>query len=263
MAAFLKKLGPLHDWRILDYGCGPGGIALVLAQHGAMVVAADRQQHRVETVRQRAKDAGLTGLTAVHVSDASDFAPGSFDLVILNGVLEYLGEGAPDPRGAQCRTLAKLRHLLKPGGLLYVGIENRLYPFYLPRDPHSGLPLTSMAPRWMANLVSYILKRKPFTQYIHTARGLERMHAEAGFSSTRLYIPLGTYQYPVAFAPDNADGATMRQILADGRRAPMTDEYRGRTFGRLPSVKLAMLQSLAALRLLRWFAPGFVAISRR
>lgn len=213
-------------------------------------------------MRRRAEDAGLS-ITAVHATDAAAFDAESFDVVILNGVLEYLGEGAGDPQGAQRAALREFRRLLKPGGLLYVGIENRLYPFYLPRDPHSGLPLTSMAPRWLANVVSYALKRKPFTQYIHSAWGLERLHEEAGFSRTDLYVPVCTYQYPVLFVKDDADGATMRRTLDEASQAPMTAEYRRKTFGRLPGLKAVMLQATAAAGLLRWFAPSFVAVSRR
>src|SRR5258708_40339964 len=78
---------------------------------------------------------------------ALPFGPESFDLVAMNGVLEWVAEGQPgDPGDLQERALKKVCGLLRPGGALYIGVENRICPEYYIGylDPHCGLPFVTV-----------------------------------------------------------------------------------------------------------------------
>src|SRR4030065_2206102 len=70
------------------------------------------------------------------------FPDNSFDLVVANGVLEWLGlsDYSRNPRQVQQEFLKEARRVLKPGGCLYVGTENRFgISFFAGARDHSGL----------------------------------------------------------------------------------------------------------------------------
>ena len=57
-----------------------------------------------------------------------------FDLVVCNGVLEWIGviNDTVEPREAQIAFLQEVKRVLSRRGCLYVGIENRFgLPFFL------------------------------------------------------------------------------------------------------------------------------------
>ena len=98
--------------RVLDLGCGPGTIAMGLADavspgelHGV-----DIDESQIELARAAA-EAGGHANAAFHVGDATDlqFDDGLFDAVHCHTVLSHI----PDTAAA----LAEVRRVLRPGGL--------------------------------------------------------------------------------------------------------------------------------------------------
>ena len=80
---------------------------------------------------------------------ALPLAENSFDLVIVNGVLEWVGEWdlTVDPRTVQVNFLKKILRLLKDDGILLIGIENRIgWGLFLGGEDHSGMAYTSLVP---------------------------------------------------------------------------------------------------------------------
>ncbi|MBI5007556.1 MAG: class I SAM-dependent methyltransferase [Nitrosomonadales bacterium] len=99
------KVGP--DARVLDIGCGNGGLLLALREQGfSQLTGMDPSSACVAHLQER-------GLAAMH-GCLGDPPSGRerFDLIILSHVLEHL----LDPRSA----LSSLRELLNPGGHIYV-----------------------------------------------------------------------------------------------------------------------------------------------
>src|ERR1019366_6661450 len=87
---------------------------------------------------------------------ALPLADKSFDLVVCNGVLEWVGEWdlQGDPRSAQLRFLRSICRLLKDDGGLVIGIEIRIgYDNFLGRLDRSGLPYTGLVPRRLASFL--------------------------------------------------------------------------------------------------------------
>src|SRR5437764_10900547 len=75
------KLGDLRGRRVLDYGCGHGMAAVVLARAGAAVTAFDLSPGYVDEARERAAACGVAIECVVADGDELPFPAASFDAV--------------------------------------------------------------------------------------------------------------------------------------------------------------------------------------
>lgn len=104
--------------RVLEVGCGSGLILFALAPHCAEYAASDFSAATVEKVGRIAAAQGLAQVRVRH-GEAADFtgvAPGSYDLVVINSVVQYFS--GPE------HLLAVLRGAVvatAPGGTIFVG----------------------------------------------------------------------------------------------------------------------------------------------
>jgi SAM-dependent methyltransferase len=78
------------DGTIVDYGCGPGWIAILLAQHGAKhIIGVDNAPAQIAIARRKAEEAGQTN--KIDFIDTIDpLALQSADAVVIHGVLHHL-----------------------------------------------------------------------------------------------------------------------------------------------------------------------------
>src|SRR6266851_2721146 len=122
MSRFLDPAG--H--RVLEVGCGTGGISLHLASRGMIVAAVDKQQYdsaALAAAREYAKAHSLQVDIELADAVALPFRDRTFDCVVCSSVVEHL----EDPRGAMC----EMGRVLKPGGLAFVD-----FPLF--RGPYGG-----------------------------------------------------------------------------------------------------------------------------
>jgi ubiquinone/menaquinone biosynthesis C-methylase UbiE len=113
-----RKLAERHPGVVLDWGCGWGQMTALLREIGVDVVAFDyREGLESPTTEQLARFPEIeVHLTAEPVE--LPLEDDSFDTVLSCGVLEHV----PDPEGS----LAELRRVLRPGGMLYItNLPNR------------------------------------------------------------------------------------------------------------------------------------------
>ena len=184
---------------MLDLGCGWGAVSIALARSCGEVASLDLTRERVLSLKALAKFEGLDNLTFVHGGDgALPFPDGHFDAVVLNGVLEWVPENrVGDPRQVQIGFLREAARTLKPNGVLYVAIENRLAARYVvKREDHVGLYWSSFMPRRVSNAYSRLMRGKPYRTYTYSIQGYQRLFAAAGLRSTRFVCPLPDYRYP-------------------------------------------------------------------
>lgn len=142
-ALFLDLLSIPRNGVFLDVGSGWGQVAIPLSKGGhvfCLDVTLSRLNILMEIARQ--EDARLHYICGDFRT--FPFEPQQFDLVIFNGSLEYLAMDAVDLpfQDAQLAALKKACEILKPGGAVYVGIENSLGLKYLlgAPDDHTGIP---------------------------------------------------------------------------------------------------------------------------
>jgi SAM-dependent methyltransferase len=177
--AFLDRAGVLLKGRILDAGCGGGGMPLSLAEEAALVVGIDPAE--------RFQDAGVRlgrerSLTNLHFALADGmylpFAGASFDLVLSHAVIEHVAD-AP-------LYLREAARVLAPGGRMYLSTAPYLSfaGAHLPRLK-VPVPLHLLAGRRVAFATfQFLARRAPWTlkepanenSFIKAARRGEKKH---------------------------------------------------------------------------------------
>ncbi|MDP2812791.1 MAG: class I SAM-dependent methyltransferase [bacterium] len=204
------------DWRfnvpvdknfmVLDTGAGMGRITLPLAKVVKRVVAFDASLSRMQFLQRRLKEEGLNNVDLL-VADFFDLplADASFDLIVMNGVLEWVGKTNffKDPQAAQLASLKICLRLLKPGGYLYIGIENRWALSYLRGFDHSGLRYTGYMPRFLASWYCQLRGRGKYDTYTYSRSGYEKLITQAGFTKENIqfFLPYPGYNVPRIVVP--------------------------------------------------------------
>jgi len=111
--AFLDRAGVVLRGRILDAGCGGGGMPLSLAEHAADVVGIDPIDRFGKAGVTLAHERGIANLHFAQADGmALPFRNGAFDLVLSHAVIEHV----PDAT----LYLSECRRVLKPDGHCYL-----------------------------------------------------------------------------------------------------------------------------------------------
>ncbi|HEX6230842.1 MAG TPA: cyclopropane-fatty-acyl-phospholipid synthase family protein [Actinomycetota bacterium] len=108
-----RKLGLEPGMRLLDVGCGWGGMAVHAARHhGVHAVGITLSRRQVEWAEKAVAEAGLADRAQVRLQDYRDVRDGPFDAISSIGMFEHVGL-------SQLRVyVGRLRRLLRPGGRL-------------------------------------------------------------------------------------------------------------------------------------------------
>ncbi|HSK25832.1 MAG TPA: cyclopropane-fatty-acyl-phospholipid synthase family protein [Jiangellales bacterium] len=108
-----RKLGLREGMRLLDVGCGWGGMAMHAArEHGVQVLGVTLSRAQAEWARDAVAEAGLDKLVEIRHGDYRDVRESGFDAVSSIGLTEHVGLHQL-PRYA-----THLRDRLRPGGRL-------------------------------------------------------------------------------------------------------------------------------------------------
>ena len=218
---------------ILDIGAGWGAIASALGGEFKRVVAVEGVLERAKFIQTRVGQLGLENVTPICASFTRlPLGHGQFDAIVLNGVVEWvpLATLSGDPRQIQLDFLRRVRQLLKPRGLVCVGIENRVGWALLRGAPdHSGLPYTSMMPRRLAAI--WCRRRSDayrsdanvgYRTYTYSLPGYRKLFSEAGFTKVEVYHAWNGYNKPTVLLPLADD----RALRAFYRRRTTTSSLR-------------------------------------
>jgi cyclopropane-fatty-acyl-phospholipid synthase len=122
-----RKLGLEPGMRLLDIGCGWGGMILHAAEHhGVEAVGVTLSARQAEWAEKRIADAGLSDRVRVRLEDYRDIADGPYDAISSIGMFEHVG------LSQLAVYFEKVHSLVRPGGrLLNHGISRP--PFERPR----------------------------------------------------------------------------------------------------------------------------------
>jgi cyclopropane-fatty-acyl-phospholipid synthase len=107
-----RKLRLREGQRLLDVGCGWGGLVIYAAQRygvRALGVTLSREQHALAA--ERVREAGVEHRVEVRIQDYRDLREEPFDRVASVGMFEHVG------RRRLPEYFARVHGLLKPGGL--------------------------------------------------------------------------------------------------------------------------------------------------
>ena len=152
--------------RLLEIGCGSGGIAHYFATHPSLqctVTAVDVHDNR--QVRDGYVYHSVQGVQL-------PFDDQQFDAFISNHVIEHVGDAA-----AQLVHLQEIRRVLAPTGKAYLAVPNR----WMLTEPHYRLKFLSWLPHaWRSPYLRWMGKGEVYDCEPLQMHELERMLAAAG-----------------------------------------------------------------------------------
>lgn len=154
--------------RLLEVGCGSGGISHYFASHPSIefeVDAVDVADSRSITDGYHFQKVAGTELP---------FDDGTFDVVISNHVIEHVGEHED-----QLHHLRELSRVLRPEGICYLAVPNR----WMIVEPHYRLAFLSWLPVSMRSTYLKWRGRGEFYDCVPLEMGLlEEMLGKTGFT---------------------------------------------------------------------------------
>jgi SAM-dependent methyltransferase len=198
IATDIRAYVPSPAASVLDYGCGEASSADLLAGtcgHLTMVEAAPNVRAAL-----KARHAGHAKISVLTPDEAAALPAGSFDLIVLHSVAQYLSAAEFD------RLLKIFRALVKPDGLVIIGDvvpPNLAAPaaaFALLRFAIANGFFWAAVGGLMRIFVSDYLRLKKthgLSHYTETAM-LERLRA-AGYSAERAPRNIGHNQWRMTF----------------------------------------------------------------
>jgi cyclopropane-fatty-acyl-phospholipid synthase len=120
-----RKLALEPGMRLLDVGCGWGGMAMHAARHhGVRAIGITLSRSQQELASKRVAEAGLSDVVEIRLQDYRDVADGPYDAISSIGMFEHVGEEKT------AEYFGNLYSLLRP--------EGRLLNHAIGRPPHKG-----------------------------------------------------------------------------------------------------------------------------
>jgi cyclopropane-fatty-acyl-phospholipid synthase len=121
-AHIVAKLAIEPHHKVLDIGCGWGGMALYIhAKTGAEVLGITLSEEQLKIARQRAEQAGVADKVRFELIDYRK-VPGPYDRIVSVGMYEHVGPAHLEAYAAKCRSL------LAPDGVMLLHTIGRIGP---------------------------------------------------------------------------------------------------------------------------------------
>lgn len=132
--------------KILDLGCGAGGVCVSFANRNNQVVGLDLDEKLINLTKINVKDSEENfppngGVSEIRASGINlPFEDGTFDLVVCNDVIEHLDK--------QKELISEIYRVLKEGGYLYLTTPNKRYLV----ESHTGIFGITLMPKPLADV---------------------------------------------------------------------------------------------------------------
>lgn len=187
-------LGPKH--RVLELGAGCGAITRYLGETRANTVAVEGSRRRASIISSRCRDLENVIVLNDLIQNLERESLGSFDFVLLIGVLEYSTKYLPESTDPFVDYLTIAKSLLNPGGCLVVAIENKLGVKYFngAAEDHNGLNFYGLENRYKAGDVTTLGKFE-----------LSGKIQQVGLNFYKFYSVFPDYKLPRLLVSDSSD----------------------------------------------------------
>jgi len=135
---FIEANFPIRpNMRVLEIGCGEGGVLKPFLDKGCISVGVEFDQVRIEMGKQWLKqeiDEGRLSFVGKDIYETSvEELGGRFDIIILKDVIEHIHD--------QSKLLSRLKHFLTPKGIIFFGFP----PWQMPFGGHQQLCQNSLS----------------------------------------------------------------------------------------------------------------------
>jgi SAM-dependent methyltransferase len=129
---FIEREAPVEGARVLEIGCGEGGVLEAFLSRGCRVVGMDLSESKIAHAQAAVPEAVAEGRAAFIAGDIYDQAVRErlgppFDIVLMKDTIEHI----PD----QGRLLAHTRELMAERGVLFIGFP----PWRMPYGGHQQI----------------------------------------------------------------------------------------------------------------------------
>ena len=211
------------NMRVLDAGSMWGGLTLPVAQYAKEVFALDKTVETLSFLDIRARQMGYENIYPIASTlNKLPFKDGYFDLVILNGVLEWVAfrqnlilekqwntkskairKYEQGPKQMQIDVLKELQRVTKPEGCLFMAIENRIGYQYLTGcpDDHVNIKFVTSLPRFLADIITKIKRGFSYRTYVYSSIGCKKILQKSGYRKFKFYGAFTHYIAPYAVIP--------------------------------------------------------------
>jgi SAM-dependent methyltransferase len=201
---------------VVDLGCMYGELSIPLAKQVSYVLGIDQTLEPLKFTEVRANENNLDNIDLICDNLREIKLPeDTFDVAVVYGGLQWLPKIEPivsddclhkdieresvrNPSEIQLDFLRNVHSGLKAKGRLFLSIENRYdYKFFFGvKNPHSGMNLTTVLPKWIANIVSRLFKIRNYRTWVYSFNELEELLKKAGFSKIKLHACWPDYRFP-------------------------------------------------------------------
>lgn len=148
---FIEEKFHIHPgMRVLEIGCGEGGVLKAFINRGCIGVGVELEEFRVKDGEKFLADEVAAGKIRFVTKDIYKVEPerdlgGHFDIIVLKDVIEHIHD--------QPRLIGWMKHYLSPGGIIFFGFP----PWQMPYGGHqqmcrswlSKVPYFHLLPRFM------------------------------------------------------------------------------------------------------------------
>lgn len=175
---------------VLEIGSGMGAVTGEIARRSAHVDCIELSKRRSMVNAYRHKDLDNIEIMVGNFQDIK--IEKKYDVITLIGVLEYAYHYI-DSKKPYEDFVKTVSNCLKPGGKLYIAIENKLGMKYFAgyHEDHLGKPFVGIEGYHRSDKV------KTFSKF-----QLEKLLLENGFDSTYFYYPFPDYKLPTVIYSD-------------------------------------------------------------
>src|SRR5687767_677944 len=156
---FIEEKFPVGPgMRVLEIGCGEGGVLKAFINKGCEGVGVELDAPRVKSAKEYLPEDLATGrirfvVKDIYEVDMEQDLGGAFDIIVLKDVIEHIHD--------QGKLIGLMKQFLKPGGIVFFGFPPWQMPFgghqQMAHSRLSKLPYIHLLPR---SLYRWILRKK-------------------------------------------------------------------------------------------------------